>query len=162
LSGLSDFLPNWQLVGGTVTLAPNFQTNGSIVHLDLNGATLAGSNQVSGVLNFNNGTIAGPLIVSSNAVLNWNAGRFGQGSSLLINSNGLVNLASSGEKDLGGPLTNFGTMAWTGGSFYLLNDASTWLGLIQNFGLWDTRADLQLSRWFGNDFSTVQNIAGLR
>jgi hypothetical protein len=79
LAGLADFPPNWQLAGGTVTLAPNFQTNGPIVRLDLNGATLAGTNQVSGVLNFNSGTITGPFTVNSNAVLNWNSGRFGQG-----------------------------------------------------------------------------------
>jgi len=68
----------------------------------LNGATLAGSNQVSGILNFNSGLIAGPVTVLSNGVLNWNAGRFGQESSLLVASNGLVTMQTSTGKELGG------------------------------------------------------------
>jgi hypothetical protein len=155
--GLNDFLPNWQFQGGTLSLSPSFQTNGPIARLDLNGATLAGSNLVSGVLNFNSGFISGPLLVNSNAVLNWNGGRFAQGSSLVVASNGLVNMLTIGEKDLGGPMTNSGTVAWTGGALYVMNDGASWAGTIQNFGLWDERGDLQTYRWFGGDNPVFRN-----
>ncbi len=42
LQGLDDYVPNLQLLGGTVVLSPTYQTNGAIVRLDLNGATLGG------------------------------------------------------------------------------------------------------------------------
>lgn len=157
LQGLLDALPNLQLLSGTVLLSPSFQTNGAIYHLDLNGSTLAGTYQVSGVLNFNSGLIAGPITVQSNAVLNWNAGRFGQGSSLVVASNGVVTMATSGEKDLGGALTNFGTITWTGGTCYVFNDGISWAGTIQNFGLWEIQGDLGLVRWFGNDQPMFSN-----
>ena len=162
LAGLTDFFPNWQFLGGTVTLSPFFQTNGSIGRLDLNGATLSGPGQVSGTFNFNSGYIAGPLTVSSNGVLNWNSGRFAPGSSLTVASNGLVNLQSGGEKDLGGPMTNYGTVVWTGGAMYALNDGASWTGTIQNWGLWDNQADLPLYRWFGNDYAVFYNGGLLR
>ena len=162
LNGLTDFLPNWQLLGGTVTLSSSFQTNGAIVRLDLNGATLAGTNQVSGVLNFNSGYISGPLTVISNSVLNWNGGRFAQGSSLLVQSNALLNLLTSGEKDLGGPMSNYGAVVWTSGPLYLLNDGATWAGTIRNAGLWETRGDLPIANWFGNNNAVFQNTGLLR
>ena len=162
LANLADFLPNLQLVGGTVTLSPSFQTNGAIGRLDLNGATLAGANQVSGVLNFNSGYISGALTVSSNGVLNWNGGRFAQGSSLLVQSNALVNVLTAAEKDLGGPMTNYGAVVWTSGPIYLLNDGATWAGIIQNSGSWETRGDLTLGNWFGNSYPAFRNNGLLR
>jgi hypothetical protein len=131
-NGLPDAFPNLQLLGGTVTLSPTFQTNGAIARLDLNGATLAGTYPVSGVLNFNSGFIAAAITVVSNGVLNWNSGRFSPGSSLLVNSNGFLNLASNGEKDIACVLTNYGTATWTGGTIYLMNDGGSYLGNIQN------------------------------
>jgi len=162
LNGLTDFLPNWQFAGGTVNLSPFFQTNGSIVQLDLDGATLAGANEVSGVLNFNSGYISGPLTVNSNAVLNWNGGRFAQGSSLLVTSNGFVNIQGPTGKELGGALTNYGTVSWTGGTITVMNDGGNWAGSIRNFGLWDTLANLTLNRWFANDYAVFQNQGLLR
>ena len=162
LTGLPDFLPNFQLLGGTVYLSPTYQTNGAIVRLDLNGATLGGANQVSGVLNFNSGYVSGPLTVSSNAVLNWNGGRFAQGSSLLIQSNAVVNLLTTAEKDLGGPMINYGTVIWTSGTLYVLNDGATWAGTIENAGLWETRGDLSLNNYFGNNYAVFQNTGLLR
>ena len=157
LQGLDDYLANLQLVGGTVYLSPSYQTNGSIVRLDLNGATLAGANAVSGVLNFNSGYIAGPVTVRSNGVFNWNAGRFAQGSSLVVESNGQLNLSGSGEKDLGGPMSNYGRVVWTGGSFYVMNDNNTWLGTVVNLGVWEMQGDLGMNQWFGNDLATFAN-----
>ena len=162
LTGLPDFLPNLQLLGGTIYLSPNYQTNGAIARLDLNGATLGGANQVSGVLNFNSGYVSGSLTVGSNAVLNWNGGRFAQGSSLLVQSNGLVNLLTSAEKDLGGPMTNNGTVIWTGGTLYFLNDGAAWAGTIENAGLWETRGDLPLANYFGNNYPVFENTGLLR
>ena len=50
LQGLDDYLGNLQLAGGTVILSATYQTNGVIVRLDLNGATLGNSsNRVVGV-----------------------------------------------------------------------------------------------------------------
>ena len=176
LQGLDNYLPNLQLLGGTVYLSSTYQTNGPIVRLDLSGATLAGSNQVVGVLNATNGGVSGaldvapngvvnlagtyaygPTIVRSNATLNWLGGRFAQGSSLLVQSNALVNLLSTGEKDLGGPMTNYGRVVWTGGSLYVMNDNSTWLGTVVNLGVWEMQGDLGMYQWFGNDLGTFAN-----
>ncbi len=162
LTGLPDFLSNFQLLGGTVYLSPTYQTNGAIARLDLNGATLGGANQVSGVLNFNSGYVSGPLTLSSNAVLNWSGGRFAQGSSLLVQSNALVNLLTSAEKDLGGPMTNYGAVVWTGGTLYMMNDGAGWAGTIENAGLWETRGDLPLYNYYGNNYPVFENTGLLR
>ncbi len=161
-NGLTDFPPNWQLLGGTVTLSPTFQTNGTIVRLDLNGATLAGANQVSGVLNFNSGNISGALTVNSNAVLNWNGGRFAQGSSLLVQSNALVNLLTGSEKDLGGPMTNYGSVELSGTGFYVMNNNSSYLGWITNLGLWEILGDYPINNYYGNNYPVFGNGGVLR
>jgi len=161
-SGLADLPSNWQLLGGTVTLSPSFQTNGAIVRLDLNGTTLAGANQVSGTLNFNSGYISGPLTVNSNAVLNWNGGRFAQGSSLTVQSNALVNLQTSTEKDLGGPLTNYGHAVLSGTGFTVLNDNSSWQGTITNAGLWEMQGDYPIYNYFSSSYPVFRNGGVLR
>jgi len=35
-------------------------------------------------------------------------------------------------------------------------------GAIQNFGLWETRADVSIDRWFGNDYAVFRNDGLLR
>jgi hypothetical protein len=181
LQGLDNYLPNLQLNGGTVYLSPTYQTNGSIVRLDLNGATLAGANRVIGLLNATNGSISGalevvsngvvnlngtyaygPTTVRSNSTLNWLAGRFAQGSSLLVETNALFNLLTGGEKDLGGPMTNFGTVVWSGGPLYILTDNNTWLGAITNIGTWNIQGDVSLQQWFGNDLAWFVNQGVVR
>lgn len=108
LQGLADYLPKLRLLGGSVSLSPTYQTNGTIARLDLNGSTLTGSNRVTGVMNLISGYIGGAMVIKSNGVLNWSSGRFAQGSSLMIETNGLANLLTSSGKDLGGAMTNSG------------------------------------------------------
>lgn len=181
LQGLDNFVPNLQLAGGTVVLSPTYQTNGPIVRLDLNGATLAGANQVVGLLNATNGGISGALDITangvanlngtyaygpttarSNATLNWYGGRFAQGSSLLVQSNALVNLLSNNEKDMGGPMTNYGHVVMTGGTLDVLNDKGGWQGSVTNLGLWDLQGDAGIGQYFGTGYETFVNQGTFR
>jgi hypothetical protein len=162
LQGLADYVPNLQLLGGTVSLSPTYQTNGTIARLDLNGSTLTGSNRVTGVMNFISGYIGGALVIKPNGVLNWSSGRFAQGSSLTIETNGLANLLTTGAKELGGVWTNAGQVVWTSGSLSLMNDAAAYQGAIVNQGLWETQGDLSMSQYFVNNYSSFQNSGTLR
>ncbi|HEX5222972.1 MAG TPA: immunoglobulin domain-containing protein, partial [Verrucomicrobiae bacterium] len=162
LQGLLDFLPNLKLLGGSVQLSPTYQTNGLIVRLDLDGAGLLGSNRVSGVLNLNSGSVSGPLTVSSNAVLNWSTGIMNPTSSLVVESNGVVNLLTAGSKYLDGPMTNSGSVLWTGGTFYVRNNNSGILGRIVNRGLWQMQGDFDLSQWFASAFEVFVNNGTFR
>ena len=164
LEGLLDYLPNLSLVGGSVGLSPNYQTNGTIERLDLEGATLIGSNAVSGVLNLNSGGIAGPVAVTGMGVLNWSAGRFTAGSSLVVHSNAVVNLLGSAQKELGGAMTNNGHVYWSGGSLSLRNDASSYFGAVENQpgGLWEVQGDLSLSQYVVNNYAYFRNSGMLR
>jgi hypothetical protein len=162
LQGLADYLPNLQLLGGNVSLSPTYQTNGTIARLDLNGSTLLGSNRVTGVMNLLSGYVAGPMIIKPNGVLNWSSGRFAQGSSFMIETNGLANLLTTGGKELGGAWTNAGQVEWTGGSLSLINDAATYRGAIVNLGLWETQGDLSMGQYYVNNYSSFQNSGTLR
>jgi len=164
LQGLLNFLPNLKLLGGNVALSPNYQTNGTIVRLDLDGSTLIGSNVVTGVLNLNSGNVAGPTVVTGIGALNWLSGRFGQGASLLLQSNGVANLLGSGQKELGAGMTNFGRVYWSGGNISIMNDASTYLGAVENqpSGLWEVQGDLSLVQWVVNNFAYFRNSGMLR
>jgi hypothetical protein len=100
----ADVPPGLQLGGGSIYLGPGFQ-GGTITNLTLGLVTLAGSNTVTGTLSLTEGTVSGPLTIGSNAVLNLNEAVFD------------------------GPVTNQGTINWTGGniafasSFYNLSNA---------------------------------------
>jgi hypothetical protein len=124
---LSDAIPNLLLTGGNVNLGQNFQQSGAITNLTISGATLAGTNTVTGTFNWNNGTIAGgPLTIAANGVMNIN------GSATMYLEN---------------PLTNFGTVTWTnagaaGDLEVLNNNGVPYAGLIENFGLFDIQCDL--------------------
>lgn len=120
-----DVISNLALVGGTVILGPGFQ-GGTITNLTIDGATLAGTNTVTGVFNWNNGTIDGPLTVATNA-------------SMWINGNTTLFLQS--------PLTNAGTIIWSNvGNLDLLNNGSYYSGLIENQAgaLWDIQNNQSL------------------
>ncbi len=123
---LADQIPNLALTAGTVSLGPEFQ-DGAITNLTIAGATLAGTNTVTGTLNWDNGTIAGgPLTIQSNGVLN-------------INGNTTLYLQS--------PLTNAGTVIWTNtGNLAVLNGAALYFGLIENLagGVWDIQNNQDL------------------
>ncbi|HWY78290.1 MAG TPA: hypothetical protein VN281_21925 [Verrucomicrobiae bacterium] len=136
---LTDEISNLPLTGGTVNLGPNFQQNGAITNLTIAGATLAGTNIVTGTFNWNNGTIAGgPLTIDSNGVMNINA------STTLYLEN---------------PLTNWGTVTWTNTGFLgdldvLNNNGLPYAGLIENLpgALFDIQCDHSL---FNNAGSTA-------
>jgi len=164
LQGLLDYLPNLRLFGGSVGLSPNYQTNGNIVRLDLDGSTLLGSNTVTGVLNLNSGNVGGPTVVTGVGALNWSSGRFAQGSSLLVQSNGVANLLGSGQKELGGALTNYGRVYWSGGTVLMMNDAAAYFGAVENQpgGLWEVQGDLSLAQWVVNNFAYFRNSGTLR
>src|SRR5262249_48736803 len=51
---LTDTIPNFPLASGTVYPGPAFQ-GGTITNLTINGATLAGTNTVTGIFNFHTG-----------------------------------------------------------------------------------------------------------
>jgi hypothetical protein len=109
---LTDFIANLLLNSGNVALSPTFQTNGTIHNLELDGATLTGSNVVTGTLTMNGGAMgpSSPLTVSNGAVLNV------IGSSMNVYS----------------PLTNAGTINWTGGNIFVGNNGSSDTGVIAN------------------------------
>lgn len=111
-------IPGMLLYGGTVNITggTNFQNQGAITNLTLDGATLAGTNVVNG----------GTLTVNSGAVNN----------QLTVQTNGQVIFATSASKSMSPlVLTNFGTIN-VNGSF--LNVGST---LINNFGQWLMNGD---------------------
>ena len=119
LALLNNVSTNLTLAAGTVTVGPAFQ-GGSITNLTLAGSALGGTSSVTGTLNFNGGTIAGPLTVQTN---------------------GTLNIAGSNTKFVWAALTNAGTVVF-GGSGNLEVDYSSSVnefGLIVNLatGLFD-------------------------
>jgi hypothetical protein len=109
---LVERIPNLQLQGGTVTLVPGFQ-GGTITNLSINGATLVGTNRVTGTLIFSNGTINGPLTVAAGGLLEWMGGTIA--SNVTVLSNGLVRLSGTSGKGLvNGSMTNAGVVLFGG------------------------------------------------
>jgi len=62
---LHDSIANLLLVGGTVVLLPDFQNGGAITNLTMDGATLIGTNTVTGTLRWRDGTVNGALTIAS-------------------------------------------------------------------------------------------------
>ncbi len=81
-----------------------------------------------GVVNLNGTYVYGATTVYSDGTLNWSGGRYAQGSSLLVQSNGLVNLLSNNEKDLGGLLSNYGRVVQSGGTLSVMNNGGSLAG----------------------------------
>ena len=161
LQGLTDYLPNLQLVGGSLILSPVYQTNGTIGRLDLNGSTLLGDYRISGVLNLWSSTVAGAIVTGSNAVLNWQGNYsprslFGQGSSLVVETNGLVNLLGDWQT-MGGGMTNYGRVVQKGSCFRIQNDNANWKGRVVNVGVWEMQGDSDLSQEWSNDYGPFEN-----
>lgn len=124
---LSNAIPNLLLAGGTVYLGPAFE-GGTITNLTISGATLSGTNTVTGTFNWNNGTI--------------------DGGSMTIASNGVMIMDPTTTMLLRSPLTNFGTVAWTNstGGFSATLEliyGGADLGLIENLAgaLFDMQCD---------------------
>lgn len=146
---LSDRIANFPLVSGNVVLTPTFQTNGAIHNLQLDGATLMGTNVVVGTLTMNGSAMA-------------------QASPLTIASGGVMNLGG-GSFSVVSPLTNAGTINWTGGNIGIGNNGSAYTGVVynQSGGLLLIESDQSLGadaygapEFFVNA-GTVRKIAGV-
>ena len=61
-------------------------------------------------------------------------------------------------------MTNFGRVYWSGGTISIMNDASTYLGAVENQlgGLWEVQGDLSLVQWVANNFAYFRNNGTLR
>ncbi len=131
----STIVSNLQMTGGTVSLGSGFQ-GGTITNLTLSGSTLAGTNTVSGSMNWMSGVVTGPLAVASTGVLT---------------------LSGGGNLWLGSTLTNAGTVNWTGGTFQFdPYDYGNSSGPIVNLagGQWNIECDQTLSSRGGNAANT--------
>ena len=163
---VSDVIPGLALYGGSLMLAPTFQ-GGSITNLTLN-ATLTGANLVTGTATLAQGC-AGTLTVAGKAVLNWTGGSMASLGSLTVLSNGVLNVSGNANKYLAGPLTNWGSVVWTGtGNLQLLNLISNanYTGAIYNQpgALFDIQNNSLLYYNYGYEFfnnaGTVRKSAG--
>ncbi len=125
--------PNLVLAGGSLILGPAFQNAGGITNLMLSGATLAGTNNVTGTLTWSGGTITTPLTIAGAGVLNI------AGNIILANA-----------------LTNAGTVTMTGnGSVTLYNNLMNYHGGIYNLAgaLWDIQTNASiLCACYGHEF----------
>ena len=144
---LQDTIANLALSSGNVALSPTFQTNGTIYNLQLAGAYLTGTNSVSGTLSLNGGGIASasPLTVSPGGVLSFTAGA-----------------------SIYSPLTNAGTINWSGGTLSVANNNGYYTGAIYNQpgGIFNLQNDQSLSSAgygfeFFNNAGTVRKTTGL-
>lgn len=116
LTLLGDTIPRLEMLGGALTLSPGFQ-GGAITNLTLgSGITLVGANAVGGQFNLDGANVAGPLVVRSNAVLNWSAGTVS--APLTIASNGVLNIISASSVTLASSLNNAGTVNWLSGAIF--------------------------------------------
>src|SRR5208282_3426983 len=140
----NDIVPNLELTGGTVNLGAGFQ-GGTITNFTLAGATLGGTNTLTGTMNWTAGVVAGPLTVASNGVLN-------------LTGNSTVYFYS--------PLTNAGTVNWTGAvGIDVYNNNANYSGLIQNLagGVWNIQSDQTMSPgysypYFNNAGSVIKAV----
>ncbi len=164
LTLVNDVIPRLQLLGGAITLGPNFQ-GGVITNLTLLGGSLSGNNVVSGTFN-TAASLTGSLTLLSGAAVNW-SGSSMQGP-VSIGAGASLTLSSNSTKFLWGPLTNAGTVTWTGGGNLEVDysSANNQFGLIQNLAgaLWDIQNSARLynnapnSAYFQNA-GTVQKSA---
>ncbi len=130
LTLLDSVIPDLALTGGTVALAAGFQ-GGAITNLTLSGSTLAGSNAVTGTLNWMGGSIAGPLTIAGGALVNWSGGS--ADGPVSINANGVLNLVGAGSVTLYAPLTNAGTINWSNSvTWHVYNNNASDSGAIYN------------------------------
>lgn len=106
--------PNLKLGGGRVQVESGFQ-GGSITNLTIDGASLEGTNTVSGILTINGGRLAGELTIAAG---------------------GRLQFLTSAQKFLDAlTLINHGVVSWMGGT---LNDgALPSRSRITNTGLWE-------------------------
>ncbi len=146
----NDSLPDLLLGGGKLFLAPGFQ-GGAITNLTLAGMILQGTNTVAGVLNCGDG-FSGSLFVAPGATMNWSGGM--SVGPLTVASNGVLNIGGTGEIFVGGPLTNAGTVNWTGLAKIEVDYGSIYTGFIENLagGLWNIVSDQPINTGYGGQY----------
>ena len=130
----NDISPALLLQGGTVNLGPAFQNYGSITNLTLSGSTLAGTNYLTGTLNWQAGAITGALT---------------------IYPTGLLNLSGSAEVYQYAALTNSGQILWNGaGNWEVYNDGSSYFGSIVNLpgGVIAAQCDNSMFQGWGREW----------
>ena len=107
-------------------------------HVVINsGSVMVPENAAFAVLDQMGDSISGSLTVASNSVMNWSGGTIS--GALTVTSNGVLNLTGSADKYLSGPLTNYGTVNWSGGVLHLPGSTG-----VRNFSLWDIQGDLTM------------------
>ncbi|MDX1950684.1 MAG: hypothetical protein SFY81_00790 [Verrucomicrobiota bacterium] len=130
LSGLS-------LESGTISIASTFQAAGEITNLVLNGATLIGSNRVSGLLVINEGGIEGD-----------------------VTNEGTLRFAGNASKTLyRTTLINEGTVEWQGGGILVGATPAT---IITNKGIWEITGNSSISVGIGGPNPIFVNEGILR
>ncbi|HEX3716951.1 MAG TPA: DUF642 domain-containing protein [Verrucomicrobiae bacterium] len=161
---LTNVIPNLLFNGGTLVLGPSFQ-GGVITNLTLSGTALTGSNAVTGVFTCGDG-FTGPLLVEAGATMNWTGGT--ATGPLTIASNALLNLSGTSSKTLQSPLTNAGTITWTGtGALGVWNNNGSLSGAIWNLtnAMFDIATDENINcacygYEFFNNQGTLEKTAG--
>jgi hypothetical protein len=154
-----DVIPRLEMLGGALTLSPGFQ-GGAITNLTLgSGITLLGGNAVAGQFNLDGANVAGPLVVRSNAMLNWSAGAVS--APLTIASNGVLNINSASSVTLASSLNNAGTVNWLNGAIF---PSCAGFGPIVNQAgaLWDIQCDAVLGSCGANPNGYFLNEGLLR
>jgi len=161
LTLVNDMIPNLQLLGGTLSLGPNFQ-GGTVTNLTLRGVTLTGSYIVAGALNCSAGTEGAGLVVAPGGVFNWSGGIVG--GPLTIANNGVFNISGSSAKFIRNAVTNAGITTWSGTGTLEMDYSSgkNWFGHIENLpgALWDIQTDEPLRSGFGTE--SFRNAGTLR
>ncbi|MBI3852669.1 MAG: hypothetical protein HY298_20625, partial [Verrucomicrobia bacterium] len=134
----TNIIPGLLHSGGTVVLGPNFQNAGAITNLTLDGATLVGSNRVSGTFVVNSGSLVNQLTVLAGGQLVFNT----PGNKFLDTLN----------------LINQGTVTWNDGQ--LLNGGQP-ATVVSNGGQWLMTGDNSFNAYSAQTNSPVWINTGL-
>jgi len=155
-SGTANFSGNVQFTGGTVNVTA------SVTSLAASFVTITGlSNIVSGAY-LTNCTIADAERIKGTVY--WTDGTINNGASLTVASTGVLNLGSGNGNyfDISGPLTNNGTVNWSGGGLVVNNDNGvSQSGGIWNLGTWNMKGNLNLSASGGGGYQVFHNAGNL-
>ena len=131
----------------------------------MNGQTLRYSGQFlvnpCGQLLFNNGgLLVGVGSATLAGELNWAGGVFPFGGTITLATNCTFTITSGSDHDMPGvALTNYGTVAWTGGR---IRGGGTPGTVIVNYGLWESQGDLVFNADYGREGLTFDNVGVFR
>ena len=116
---------------GSVTVAGGtWIFNGTVQNLVIAGGTVDGVNASISNLTWSNGTLQGANTVTGTA--SWTGGTIAGASSLTVASNAVLNLSGTYAVFLYGPLTNAGTVNWSGTIGIDVYNYATYTGGIVN------------------------------